>query len=69
MYTLHHNNPQTSGELKAAITAKIKEIPQRGMRVLSTFSATYAYNATEPICSKFLQSDQLILYRLMLEVQ
>ena len=53
----YQNNPQTIGELKAAIAAKIKEIPrEEGVRVIDKYCATDAIpvsNAEEVIWNIF----------------
>jgi hypothetical protein len=46
---VYENNPQTIGELKAAITAKIREIPKEEcVRVIDNF-ARRAFNAKDAI--------------------
>ena len=38
-YNVYENNPQTIGELKAAITGKIRQIPkEKGVRVIDNYA-------------------------------
>ena len=53
---MYENNPQTIGELKAAITAKIREIPKdECVRVIDNFARRmqYAFNPEDAIRSTF----------------